>query len=114
MGFDDAEAHRQPDAQADSRRLGGEVRLEYPRPKMRRNAGTVVCDGDADHVAQRVETAGHAYAARSRLVLQGLLRVDDQIEQHLMELIGIGVDQRNILGEIQRRLRCCLCERDRR
>src|SRR5204863_6967664 len=101
MGFDDAEAHRQADAKADSRRLGREVRLEYPRPKMCRNAGTVVGNDDANQLRARVETAGHPYVPTSRMVLQRLLRIDDQIEQHLVELIGVGVNQRNILGEIQ-------------
>ena len=53
VGFDDAEAHRQSDARADARGLGGEVGLEYPRAKMRRNAGPVVGDRDADHVGDR-------------------------------------------------------------
>src|SRR5205823_3058748 len=69
---------------------------------MRGNAGPVVCDRDADQVSEKVETAGHTYPARRRLVLQRLLRIDDQVEQHLMELVGVGEDERNILGKIER------------
>ena len=47
MGFDDAKTHRQSDARADPRGLGGEIGLEDPRAKMFRNAGTVVGDLDA-------------------------------------------------------------------
>ena len=48
--------------------------------------------------AAAVEAAGHAYPARRGLVLQRLLRVDDQVEQHLMELVGVGEDRRNVLA----------------
>jgi hypothetical protein len=60
MGFDDAQAHRQSDARADPRGLGGEVRLENPRAKLGRNAGSVVGDRDADHVGRGVVAAGDA------------------------------------------------------
>src|SRR5438309_5122975 len=102
MGFDDPETHGQSNASAHSRGLGSEIRLEYPRAKMCRYAGPVVCNLDAAHLSERVETAGHTYPARCRLLLQGLLRVDDQVEQHLMKLIGVGEDGRNILGEVER------------
>ena len=62
---------------------------------MCRYAGTIVGNGDADQLGGRVEAAGHPYAARAWVILQRLLRIDDQIEQHLMELVGIGVDQRD-------------------
>src|SRR6266568_4230421 len=100
--FDYPKAHRQSDARAHPRGLGGEIRLEHPRAKMFRNAGTVVCNGDADDLSEKIETAGHAYPARCGLVLQGLLRVDDQVEQHLMELVSVSEDEWNVLGEIQR------------
>ena len=102
MRFDDAETHRQSDTRADSCGFGGEIRLEYACAKMLRNAGPVVCDGDADHISKKVETARHTYPTRRKLVLQRLLRIDDQVEQHLLELIGIGEDERNILGKIER------------
>src|SRR5438034_10754322 len=104
MSLDDAKAHRQSDSEADSCGLGGEIRLEYSRAKMRGNAGPVVCHRDADHVSEVVETAGHTYPPRSGVVLQGLLRVDDQVEHHLMELVGVGEYERKTPGEIERHL----------
>ena len=96
MGFDDAEAHRQSDARADARGLRREIGLEHPRAKMLRYAGTVVGDLDAHHVGRGVEAAGHPYPARRGTILQRLLRVDDQVEHHLVELVGVGQDQRNV------------------
>src|SRR5436190_16455971 len=102
MGFDNAETHCQSNPGADAGGFGGEIRLEYPRAKRFRNAGTVVCHLDADHVIDKIETAGHIYPPRCGLFLQGLLRVDDQVEQYLMELVSVSEDERNVLGEIQR------------
>jgi len=41
---------------------------------------------DADRLAGRVESGREAYAPRSRPVLKDLLRVDDEVQEHLMEL----------------------------
>src|SRR5439155_23702018 len=101
MGLDDAKAHRQSNARSDPCGLGGEIWLEYSRAKMCGNAGSVVCDRYTDQVSEEVESAGHTYPARCVLVLQGLLCIDDQVEQHLMDLVGVGTDGRTNLGQIE-------------
>ena len=101
VGLHDAETHRQPDTGAHPCGLGREIRLEHPRAQMCRNARPVVCDPDAEHLGKRIETAAHAYSTRCGLVLQRLLGVDDQVEQHLMELVGIGEYERHSLGELE-------------
>src|SRR3954463_13868645 len=86
VGFHDAEAHREPHPRADADRLGGEVGLEDARAQLRWNARPAVGDADPDSLAGRVVARSHADAARSGVILQRMLRVDDEVEQDLMEL----------------------------
>lgn len=65
---------------------------------MCRNAGPVVCNRDAEQAGDWIETAGHIYPSRCGPVLQGLLRIDYQVEQHLMQLVSVGGDEREYPG----------------
>ena len=49
--------------------------------------------------------AGDAHAARPVHVLQRMVGVDQQVEQHLVQLVGVGVDRRQVVGQVDLR-RC--------
>src|SRR5436189_262886 len=82
------------DPRAEAGGLGGEVRIEHPRTQMRRYAGAIVGDRHIGAVQRGVDARGEPNLARRRLVLQRLLRIDDEVEQHLMQLIRVGEHQR--------------------
>jgi len=85
MRLDDAEAHRESDAG----RLGRGERLEHPRAERRGDARAVVRDSERQHAPAGVEATGDADPARRRTILQRLLRVDHQVEHHLVERVGV-------------------------
>src|SRR5690606_33312942 len=92
--LDDAEAHGEADSGARACRLRREVRIEDPRADRLGNAGAVV--GDLDSEARSVGFGGNPQAARRLPLLEGLLRIHDQVEKHLMELIRVARHDRQV------------------
>ena len=98
MGGDDAEADREADAGADPLRLGREEGLEDALPDVGWHARPVVLDLD-DHLTARPPQPQPEPARRCHLQ-QGLLRVDDQVGHHLVQLVAVAPD----LGQVRREL----------
>src|SRR6185503_11363359 len=98
VALDDAETDREPDARTAAWRLGREVRIEDARTNRRRNTRTVV--GDENPHALALPIAGDAKPAWRRLTFHRLLRVDDQVQEHLVQLIGIARDRRQVRREL--------------
>ena len=94
FGFDEPSVlgdHLVSDRQSESRAgfLGGEERVEDPVQVFRVDAGALVLDGDDHPAIMLVNRYFNLTAARHRL--DG---VDDQVQQHLLELFGVGFQQR--------------------
>ena len=102
MGGDDAMADRQADAGADALRLGGEERLEHALRDLARDPGAVVRDLDPDGLG--VVAGGDPQPALAGSVLQGLLGIDEQVREHLVKLVGIAPDLRQVRRELPRHL----------
>ncbi len=76
---------------------------------MYRNARTVVRDGDDHHVGEGIGNSSSHVSGAAGLVLQGLLRIDDQVEQNLVKLVMPA--RMSEIGEIQRHVDVAGCER---
>ena len=94
MRLHDAVAERQPDAGSGADLLGGEERLEDARQDLLRDAGAGVADPDDDTAASwrrgRAETVILRWPVPA---VQRLLGIDQQVDQNLAELVGIGPDR---------------------
>ena len=100
MRFDDSRADREPYSGSDADGLGREVGLEDAHPHVGCDPGSVVGDGNPGAAGACIEPRCHPNVARQRTLLQGLLRVDDQIEQHLVQLIGVGEECRDVFRQL--------------
>jgi hypothetical protein len=92
--LDDSVRHAQAEASPLTHLLRGEERLEDPRQGIARNAGTVVGHGDHDPGLALVHTdpGGHANGIAHALAADaaaedGLLGIQDQVEEHLLKLM---------------------------
>ena len=90
---------RQPEARALADLLRREERIEDLRLHLFRNPGPIVVDLEDDRVAVRVVPGAHDQHAAAVRGEHRLLGVDDQIEQHLLELMRIGEHLRQAGGE---------------
>src|SRR5678815_1383828 len=88
--LDDPIAHRQAEAGALPRGLGREEGLEAAPLYVGRNSRTAIAHADLN-LARRRRGTDAQYAA---LLAHRLLCIDGQIEQHLLELIGVADDTR--------------------
>src|SRR5262249_5587531 len=96
MGLYNARAQRQADARAFADRLRREERFEYPFADLFRYAWAVVLHGHLD--LAMVEPGRDPDATRRAGYAQRLSCVDDQVGQHLVDLVRIGGDHRQIVG----------------
>jgi len=104
MAFgNDLVTNREPEAGAFADGFGGEERIEQFGAMIFGNAGAVVANADEDFTAEVF--SGDGDLGRSRFVgaapggdflLQGVGTVAQQIHQHLIELTGIALDERQI------------------
>ena len=97
MILDDAIADRKPEPGALPDRLRREERFEDPGPDLFGDPGSRVADLDLDSVPLG-QTRGDL--DRAGLALHGLLRVDQEIHQDLLELIGVAEDRGKIRLEL--------------
>ena len=79
--------------------LRREERIEDPRLHVFRHARSVVVHFEDDGVALRVVPGADDQRAAAVRAEHGLLGVDDEIEQHLLDLVRIGEDVRQAGGE---------------
>ena len=99
MGFDDVAAHREPQAGAALAAgvrtfFGGEERIENLRQHFRRNAAAVVAHHQVDHVVLGVVQQLDQQPAAVGHRLPG---VDQQVQQHLLNLVAVDVGLRDRL-----------------
>src|SRR5437773_1367520 len=88
MGFDDPLALKQPNAQ--SAFLGGPERLEQRPERVRFDAGPVVGDRDHHepvHLSERNPDRAARCLSLRPIRSDGLPRIQDQIQEHLLELL---------------------------
>ena len=96
MLLDDSVRHAQAEAGPLTHLLRGEERLEDPRQGVARNAGTIVGHGDHDPGLALVHThpggdangIAHPLAADAAAE-DSLLGIQDQVEEHLLKLMGV-------------------------
>ena len=99
--------HRQPESGAQPLGLGGEEGLEDARLHRLRHAGPGVGHTQPDAlravVAPRLHAGLQRDAARPRGISAGqrLLRIDDQVQQHLAHLVAVGHHLGQRLGQLQ-------------
>src|SRR5689334_19253843 len=79
----DLVADREAESEALARRLGAEERLEHARQVLGRDAGSGIAYGDDR--ARALAPHRHFYAS---LAAHRLRRIEQQIEEHLLELAG--------------------------
>src|SRR5262249_19068529 len=84
---DDGEADAQAETGAATGAFRGEERIEQPGQSFGRNANAVVLNGDDDVSAGGPET--NLDAAGFADFTNGLLRIGDEVEQDLNELVGV-------------------------
>ena len=95
--LDDVRTDRKTESSAFPRGLGTEERLEDPRQDRRRDARAVVTDRDLDTRpnSSRHRTGHDPHGARWSRRLE---RVHQEVDQDLLELITIGADRRQGVG----------------
>jgi len=84
---DDVGRDREAQARALARRLGRVERLEHVVALLRRDAGAVILHHDLDRVADRAASQRDRAAALIRD--QRLLRIGDQVREHLEQLVVV-------------------------
>ena len=104
--LDDAVDHRQAEAGALADLLGGEERLENLRAHVGRDAVSVVLDFDQHiigrsdrHLLQAAAFGGGKVARAQRdpaALAHRVARVDDEVDDHLLELVEVGLHQPEI------------------
>ena len=99
MGLDDRPGNRQPHAHAV--RLGGDKRVEDLREPVGGDAGAGVVDADLDNRRARRAIASRGHADPPILparAVEGVHAVENEIEQHLLNVHAIATDVRDIAG----------------
>src|SRR5439155_21088357 len=94
VGLHDAERHRQAEPCPLARRLGCEEGLKDAGLDGPWDAGSVILDGELDEavILDRRLDLDRSVAAG----LHGLLRVENEIHQNLLDLVGAAVDERQV------------------
>src|SRR5439155_5943410 len=92
--FDDDVADRQAKAGSLADGLGGKERLKQLRLVFCRHAGPIVLNLEADFLS-RIEQANHNVSSLPSGGFERLLRVDHEIERHLLELGKVRMDVAN-------------------
>ena len=104
MLLDDRIGDRQPESGPFSNRLGGEERLENFCLDLLRHSRTVVIDLDQHHLVRVVVPGTSNQRAPAVRRQHRLFGVDDQVQQHLFHLVGVGEHVWQTAGErLQRR-----------
>src|SRR5439155_5517542 len=85
----DAQRDRQAYACSRAGWLRREERIEDPLHEVGRNAGARILDLDADGLAAGTRTHRQAVVV-TFLLLHRLLGIGDEIQEHLLQLVGIG------------------------
>ena len=98
MRPDDVTRHRKSDAGADAHGFGGEIGIEDALPEVLRHARSVVGEADEGHARRRPPRLD-AEEARRVDPRHRLLGVDQQVGDHLRELVGIRIDHRRLRRE---------------
>src|ERR1700676_1934031 len=89
----DAEDDGKAKASADAGGLGSEEWVEYARLNALRNSGTIIADFQ-EHALFRDALGLYTDGAACSLLLDGLTGVADKIHEHLLELPGVAVNER--------------------
>jgi hypothetical protein len=97
VGLDDAVNHRQPQAGAVNA-LGGEEGLEDASERDLVHADSLVGDPQDGPSAARLVRRSQGDAAARR---HGVASVDDQVEDDLLDAVGVGADGREFGVELQ-------------
>ena len=105
----DAENDCQPQTGADARRLGRKKWIEDTRLDGLRNSGTVVADFQ-EHALFGDAPGLHADRAAFTLLLDGLPGIPDQVHEHLLELPGVALHERQHWLEIKLHVDIVGCE----
>ena len=95
----DAGRDRQPQPGSLAPRLGREERIEDRLQVLGRDARALIDDPDADHPAVRRE----GFQADVPIRLRGIARVEEQVHQHLLQLIRVGGQHRQVVlhGDVE-------------
>ena len=80
--------------------LRGEERLEDATEVARRDPRPIVADGDDDPLGADAEVGGHGERPAPARLAHGLHRVEQQVDEHLLELVGVGHDRRELGREV--------------
>ena len=98
---DDAMAEGEADAGALADLLRREERVENAAADRLGDARTLVADAELDLTAATVVGGGDAYRAVPARLGHSVLGVGDKVDDHLSDLVGVGVDPRQVRGERQ-------------
>src|SRR6185503_14042904 len=96
--FRDAEAEREPDSGAAALRFRRKEGIENPPRNLGRHSGAIIADGNSDQTVAG-ETAFNRQIALAGEGLQSLLSVDDEVQQDLRDLIGVGPQWRQVRAQ---------------
>ena len=99
MLLDDGVSLGQPESGALADRLGGEERIEDPAPDVLRDARAVVVELQGDHAQGVVVPASDDERPAAVGGEHRVLGVDDQVQQHLLHLVGVREDEGQSVGE---------------
>ena len=101
MLFDDAPAERQPEARPLARGLRGEERIEDLPLDIRGDAGAGVRDGQLEPRPGRIQSRRDLDPTEGGLAAHRLMGIGDEVHEHLVELMGIGPEHRQLVGQVQ-------------
>src|SRR5262245_28173399 len=91
--FDDPERDREPEPGADADRLGGEERIEDPLDVLGRDAVAVVAEAQQDAAALQLAVHADVTAVADRLA-----RVDEEVEEQLLEALRLALERGQALA----------------
>ncbi|MNZ56371.1 hypothetical protein D3C78_743160 [compost metagenome] len=90
---------RQPKPSADTHRFSGEERLENPLEQPRLDPAAVVLDPQPHPLLIGVHTQGDPWLLFA-LCQQSIAGIDQQVDQHLLQLILMTTDRALLLGRV--------------
>ena len=115
MQVDDITRNRQTQTSPLAHRPGGIKRIEYPGPVLFTDSGTTIRHFQPQHPLTHVETifmiavqlglTGQCLEQTGNdqftLPFHGMGRIHEQVDQHLLQFIGIQIDVRKVPGKIR-------------
>jgi len=100
MCLDNSETHCEPDTGAGTNRLCREIGLENSAANLARDARAGICNRRLNSRIDFVVTRNDRENPFAIVVRHCLLSVDNQVHEHLVQLIGIGKQLREVRGKI--------------